>query len=130
MKPETAKRLRDARRYALELRGFIEGRSYTEFLHDRGLQLIVHKLLENVGEALNGAKKSEPHIAVEVADLQRYISLRNQITHGYDSVDYSILWNVSQREIPTLLSTLDALLAGAPECDGIEPPSPHPTDTR
>lgn len=122
MKPETAKRLRDARRYAIELQGFIDGRSYSEFLHDRGLQLIVHKLLENVGEALNGAKKSEPHIAVEVADLQRYISLRNQITHGYDSVDYSILWNVSQRELPKLLPTLDALLVGAPEFGDIEPP--------
>lgn len=122
MKPETAKRLRDARHYALELQGFIEGRSYSEFLHDRGLQLIVHKLLENVGESLNGARKSEPRIAVEVADLQRYISLRNQITHGYDSVDYSILWNVSQRELPKLLPTLDALLVSAPGSDDIEPP--------
>jgi uncharacterized protein with HEPN domain len=117
MKPETAKRLRDARKYALELQDFIEGRTNQGFLQDRGLQLIVHKLLEIVGEALNGARKSEPELAAQVQDLHRYISLRNQITHGYDTVDYNILWNVSQREIPALLRSLDRLLLDAPEPD-------------
>lgn len=63
MKPETGKRLRDARTYAIELQGFIEGSTIDEFLRDRGLQLIVHKLLEIDGESLNGAKKSDPGIS-------------------------------------------------------------------
>jgi uncharacterized protein with HEPN domain len=107
MRPETEKRLHDAKKYALELQDFIEGHTVDDFLRDRGLQLIVHKLLEIVGEALNGAKKSEPGIASLVPDAQRYISLRNQTTHGYDTVDYAVLWSVSQREIPKLLVALD-----------------------
>lgn len=50
MKPETARRLHDARRYAVELQELIEGQTDQGFLQDRGLQLIVHKLLEIVGE--------------------------------------------------------------------------------
>lgn len=118
MKPQTAKRLRDARQYALELQGFIEGETDEDFLQDRGLQLIVHKLLEIVGESLNAARKSEPEIAARVEDMQRYISLRNQITHGYDTVDYNILWNVSQREIPKLLAALDEILTKSPDVSG------------
>jgi uncharacterized protein with HEPN domain len=113
MKPETEKRLRDARRFALELQDFIEGQTDQDFHKDRGLQLIVHKLLEIVGEALNGARKGEPEIAAQVEDLHRYIALRHQITHGYDTVDYNILWNVAQREIPALIASLDKLLGDA-----------------
>jgi uncharacterized protein with HEPN domain len=102
------------RAYAQELYGFIERQTDEGFLQDRGLQLIVHKLLEIVGEALNGAKKSEPEIVAQVQDMQRYISLRNQITHGYDTVDYNILWNVSRQEIPKLIVALDEILADAP----------------
>jgi uncharacterized protein with HEPN domain len=101
------------RAYAQELYGFIERQTDEGFLQDRGLQLIVHKLLEIVGEALNGAKKSEPEIVAQVQDMQRYISLRNQITHGYDTVDYNILWNVSRQEIPKLIVALDEILADA-----------------
>jgi hypothetical protein len=37
MKPETEKRLRDARRFALELQDFIDGQTDQDFLQDRGI---------------------------------------------------------------------------------------------
>lgn len=37
------------------------------------------------------------------------------MTHGYDTVDYAVLWNVSQREIPKLILAIDELLNGASE---------------
>jgi uncharacterized protein with HEPN domain len=49
-----------------------------------------------------------------VEDLHRYIALRHQITHGYDTVDYDVLWTVAQREIPTLITSLDRLLGDEP----------------
>lgn len=60
MKPETAKRLLDAHSAATELQQFIEGHTTTTFDRDRGLQLIVHKLLEIIGESLNEARRVEP----------------------------------------------------------------------
>ena len=91
MKPETAKRLLDAKHASEELEGFLSGHTWETFINDRGLQLITHKLLEIIGEALNGVRRSEPEVGVRVPNLQRFISLRNQITHGYDTVDYGIL---------------------------------------
>jgi uncharacterized protein with HEPN domain len=44
MNPETARRLRDARRYAQDIRRFTEGATAESFLENRGLQLVVHKL--------------------------------------------------------------------------------------
>jgi uncharacterized protein with HEPN domain len=87
MKPETAKRLLDAHMTATELQEFISGHSESTFDRDRGLQLIVHKLLEIIGEALNGARRSEAVIAGQIPNLQQFVSLRNRITHGYDTVD-------------------------------------------
>jgi len=117
MTPEIAKRLLDARNAAVELEEFIEGHTAESFDDNRGLQLIVHKLLEIIGEALNGARRSEPSVAQQIPNLQRYISLRNQITHGYDSVDYSILWVVARSRIPDLIVILDELLNAAESPD-------------
>lgn len=47
MTPEIAERLLDARNAAVELVGFIEGHNAASFDDNRGLQLIVHKLLES-----------------------------------------------------------------------------------
>lgn len=114
MKNETAKRLHDALGACREVEVFTRGKTEADFLADRGLQLIVHKLLEIVGEALSKAVQEERDIAASVPNLRRYISLRNQITHGYESVDYGILWNVSQRYIPERQSNLGVLLRNAP----------------
>lgn len=40
--------------------------------------------------------------------------MRNQITHGYDSVDYAIVWQVATQQVPPLRRALDELLATAP----------------
>jgi uncharacterized protein with HEPN domain len=114
MKPETAKRLHDAYTAATELQQFIAGHTAATFDRDRGLQLIVHKLLEIIGEALNGARRIEPEIEDRIPDLQRYVSVRNRITHGYDSVDYGVLWAVAHGRIPTLVDSLGTLLRETP----------------
>ena len=114
MKPETAKRLHDAERAGIELQQFIEGHNAATFDQDRGLQLIVHKLLEIIGEALNHARRTEPEIANRIPNLQRFISLRNRITHGYDSVDYGVLWTVAHQRTPALVASLKELLSEAP----------------
>lgn len=114
MQPETAKRLPDASTAAQELQHFIEGKTAASINTDRGLQLIVHKLLEIIGEALNGVRRSEPAIAARIPNLQRYVSLRNRITHGYDNVDYEVLLIVAQLRVPGLIDVLDDLLREAP----------------
>ncbi len=114
MSPQTAKRLLDARNAAHEIMGFTSGRHLDDMWNDRGLQLSLHKLLEIVGEALNQAGKSDPETASRIPNLRRFVDMRNQITHGYDSVDYAVVWQVATERIPSLVSVLDTLLKQAP----------------
>lgn len=36
--------------------------------------------------------------------------MRNRLIHGYDFVDYDILWNTITRSLPQLIETLDRML--------------------
>jgi len=38
------------------------------------------------------------------------ISMRNRLIHGYDSVDYSILWDAVTKNFPPLLLELKKIL--------------------
>ena len=120
MKPQTAKRLLDARSACLEILDFTSGKRVDDMWADRSLQLSLHKLLEIVGEALNQASRSDPSIAAAVPDLRRYVDMRNQITHGYDSVDYAIVWQVATERIPALAVALEDLLDEAPPAPDID----------
>jgi uncharacterized protein with HEPN domain len=114
MKPQTAKRLLDARNAALEILDFTSGKHIEDMWRDRSLQLSLHKLLEIVGEALNQASRFDPETAAAIPNLRRFVDLRNQITHGYDSVDYAIVWQVATERIPPLITVLERLLEQAP----------------
>lgn len=57
MRPQTAKRLLDARNASREILDFTSGKIVDDMWNDRSLQLSLHKLLEIVGEALNQAGK-------------------------------------------------------------------------
>jgi uncharacterized protein with HEPN domain len=120
MKRATAKRLLDARNACLEIEEFTAGKSVDLMWQDRGLQLILHKLLEIVGEALNQAYKHDQAVATSIPHLRRIVDMRNQITHGYDSVDYAIVWQVATQQIPPLHQALDALLAHSPSIENPE----------
>jgi uncharacterized protein with HEPN domain len=119
MKRATAKRLYDAQYACAEVETFTNNRTVDEMLEDRGLQLILHKLLEIIGEALNHVGKADGEVAAAIPDLRRFVNLRNQITHGYDTVDYAVIWQVATQRNPTLNITLYWLLVDAtPVADG------------
>jgi len=41
-------------------------------------------------------------------------AMRNQLIHGYLHVNYAIIWAVAEKEIPNLISGLEATLANWP----------------
>lgn len=108
----TAKRLLDAKNACVEIEAFTAGKTIDTMLNDRGLQLILLKLIEIVGEALNQAHRSDPTVTSSIPNVRRIVNMRNQITHGYDTVDYAIVWQVATRQIPPLREVLDELLEG------------------
>ncbi len=106
MKLGTAKRLHDARLACEEIQTFSAGVSREAFLADRGL-----KLIEIIGEALRQAHLLEPDVVECIAEYRRIINTRNRIVHGYDSVDYGLLWDISQKRIPELERAISRVLA-------------------
>jgi uncharacterized protein with HEPN domain len=122
LKLETAKRLHDAAEACREIQHFCAGQSRERFLADRGLKLIIWKLTEIVGEALRQAEWTDPDVTNKVLDLRDIVDTRNRLTHGYDSVNFSLLWDIVQIEVPPLRATLLALLEGAPDIESPRQP--------
>jgi uncharacterized protein with HEPN domain len=76
---------------------------------DRVFALALTKLVEIIGEA--AARISEEmREAHDHIPWRPIIGTRNRLIHGYDSVDYDILWQVVDRELPVLLGQIDSLL--------------------
>lgn len=36
--------------------------------------------------------------------------MRDRLSHGYDEIDYEILWNAVQDDLPNLLGTVDEMI--------------------
>ena len=118
MKAETAKRLHDAVGACDEISGFVSGWSRDEFLRNRGYQLIVWKLVEIVGEALRQGEEHESTLRTRIPELRDVINTRNRIVHGYDSVDFELLWDIATNQVPPLRARIAGLLQNAPSVEG------------
>ena len=38
------------------------------------------------------------------------IGLRNRLIHGYDAIDYEVLWHILNRDLPGLVFSLERIL--------------------
>jgi len=38
------------------------------------------------------------------------VSLRNRLIHGYDSVDFDILWQILTNDLPPLIASLELII--------------------
>ena len=78
------------------------------------------KLVEIVGESLRQAEQTDSSLVELIPDLRAIIKTRHRISHGYDSVDFNLLWDIVQVEIPPLEAVLVTLVQDAP----VLPPMP------
>lgn len=94
----------DHAREAVEM---ARGRRRADLDSDRQFNLALVRLLEIVGEAAN-------HIPEEVRERNpdvpwpQVVGLRNRLIHGYDEVDFDILWQIISRDLPKLIQALEA----------------------
>ena len=92
----------DALTACAELKHFTSGKQYVDLLNDRGLQLIVERLFEVIGEALYRLRNVDESVFEQIHHGHRIIGTRNLLAHGYDIVDYEILWTVIERWLEPL----------------------------
>ena len=76
---------------------------------DRVFFLALLKLVEMVGEA---ATRIPEATQARYPDIpwREIIGTRNRLIHGYDAVDFDILWEIVTADFPTLASRLRAIL--------------------
>lgn len=60
----------------------------------------LERLFEIIGEATR--RLVEEHSDIEISNKKKIIGMRNIIAHGYDAVNYKILWQALHDQIPTL----------------------------
>jgi uncharacterized protein with HEPN domain len=91
---------------------YTSGKSEREFLADRMIQDAVMRNFGVLGEAANNCFKLSPNVAVQYPELPfaKIYGLRNQLTHGYWTVDLEILWNVIEKDVPELREQIARVL--------------------
>jgi uncharacterized protein with HEPN domain len=93
-------------REAVEISG---GRTRSDLDSNRLLNLALTRLIEIIGEAANRVPDSIREKYPDLPWLQM-IGARNRLIHGYDSVDFDILWAIIQRDLPPLIIRLEEIL--------------------
>ena len=76
---------------------------------NRPLNLSLVRLLEIVGEAASRVPADERAKYPDIPWAQ-IVSLRNRLIHGYDNVDFDILWQIVTQDLPPLIVQLEKIL--------------------
>lgn len=100
----------DVREAALAIQTFTAGMDDAAYASNDMVQAAVERKFEIIGEALNQLSKLDEALATRLPDLPQIVAFRNQLIHGYASVNVSTVWNVAQAALPPLLITVRLLL--------------------
>lgn len=99
----------DAREAALAIQSFTADVDAAAYAGNPLVQAAVERKFEVIGEALNQLSKQDAALAARIPDLALIVAFRNQLIHGYAKVQPATVWNIAQRALPGLLTTLQAL---------------------
>ncbi|HOC93062.1 MAG TPA: DUF86 domain-containing protein [bacterium] len=113
MRPDTPKLLEDIRDAGSFILSSIAGRTLEQFEADRLLRQAVERNFEIIGEALRRISLTDTDVATQIGDTRRIIDFRNLIIHGYDRIDYEVVWLIIQEKLSPLISRVEALLKNA-----------------
>ena len=102
--------------HAVEAVEMARGCSRADLDRDRQLNLALVRLVEIIGEAAKrvGPATCEAHPQVPWSQI---IGTRNRLIHGYDRVNFDILWRIVRDELPSLVEQLKTILSNAPQVD-------------
>lgn len=74
------------------------------------VQAGVERKFEIIGKALNQLARLNAPLATRIPELPQIVAFRNQLIHGYATVNARTVWNVSQSSLPALLVCVNSLL--------------------
>ena len=74
------------------------------------IRMAVERKFEVIGEALNQLAKLDAAMAARIPDVPQVVAFRNQLIHGYATVNPDTVWNIAQNALPGLLAAVQGLL--------------------
>ncbi len=102
-------RLRHMLDHAREAVEMSRGHTRADLDRDRPLNLSLVRLLEIVGEA--ATRVSEPYqLAHPDIPWRNIADTRNRLIHGYDDVNFNLLWDTIQLDLPPLIDQLEQII--------------------
>lgn len=94
---------------------YVSDMDETAFLTSKLVQDAVIRNIEIIGEASNNILRADPAFAARHDDIpwQVMYAMRNRVSHGYDEVDFEIIWKTIHRELPGLYAQIRKLNGAA-----------------
>ena len=96
----------DHSREAVEM---TRGRTRADLDRDRLLNLALVQLVEVIREAASRLPEEFRSRHPQVPWRQT-VGMRNRLIHGYDTVNFDILWTIIQEDLPPLIEKLEAIV--------------------
>ncbi len=101
--------LRQMLDHAREAVAFLQSRCRSDLDSDRMLSLALVRLCEIVGEAAARVSRPRRKRHPEISWSQ-VVDLRNRLIHGYDTINFDILWQILTVDLPALIATLEKIV--------------------
>ena len=96
--------------HGLLIQGYVAGKVLEDFLNTNWLQDAVHWNLSVIGKALSQLRKIDEATAEKLTGCTKIIGLRNQLIHGYSSINTDVTWEIVHKHLPVLIGELRVLL--------------------
>ena len=100
----------DVRESAQAIQSFTAGMDAAAYVSNPMAQAAVERKFEVIGEALNQLAKLDAVLAARIPDLPQIVAFRNQLIHGYATVNVGTVWNIAQNALPGLVGAVQVLL--------------------
>ena len=110
LRPDDRVRLQHMLDYSREAIALLEGKTRPDLDRERLLQLGLVRLIEIVGEAA-ARVSGEAQARYPQIPWPQVVSTRNRLIHGYDFVDFDILWQTIKEDLPSLVADLERILS-------------------
>jgi uncharacterized protein with HEPN domain len=110
--------LRQIEEYARRSQEICAGKTLEELLANWQATLALERALEILGEAVKRLPDELRRCYPQV-EWRAIAGMRDRLSHGYDAIDYEILWKAVQEQLPDLLATVEQMLRDVDERGGI-----------
>ncbi len=101
--------LRQIREAAQRLQTICAGKTLRDLLSDWQATAALERFIEIIGA---GVKRLPMDLRTRYPSVpwKEIAGTRDHLSHGYDDVDYQVLWDAVQKDVPDLLTTVEKML--------------------